>query len=80
MRFLESKIAFAATSTLFALAIAWNISQGSTLITGHLQVRTQVETVAHGPMLPPDPCSGTGTGCVVPGQLLPSQRRSDSIA
>jgi hypothetical protein len=77
MRFFQNKIAFAATSALFALAVAWNVSQGSNPFTGNLSVRAQVETVAHGPSLPPDPWTG-GSSLVAHGPMLPPDPWSGS--
>ena len=68
--FFENKIAFAATSLLFALAFAWNLSQGSQA-GYHLLLPTESVTTAHGPLVPPDPWTGSGSVTVAHGPLVP---------
>jgi hypothetical protein len=55
-RFLENKFAFAAIALAFALALGWNATQGTgMLFPGHRMLMPELITVAHGPILPPDP-------------------------
>jgi len=68
-KFFENKFAFAAIVSLFALAFAWNMSQGLEPRTSHLPAPSNDSNVAHGPMLPPDPWAG-GTN-VAHGPMLP---------
>ena len=62
--FFENKAAYAVTVTLFTVALAWNtVHGGITAIPGHLLLpeRWDVQVVAHGPSLPPDPWEGVWT-------------------
>ena len=73
-RFFESKIAVASTSLLFALAFAWNATQGNPAPTGHLLFTSETVMLAHGPVLPPDPWAGGSVAAPVTmahGPVLP---------
>lgn len=60
-RFFESKLAFGAVLSLFAVTFAWNVSQGiAAAVPGHMLVAPENTDLAHGPSIPPDPWEGTG--------------------
>ena len=60
--FLENKVAYAATVSLFTAALAWNSGHGGiSAIPGHLFLpleHSDAEVIAHGPSMPPDPWEG----------------------
>ena len=72
-KFFESKLAFGAVFSLFAISFAWNASQGAALpFTGHLMMDSSGTQVAHGPSIPPDPWEGTGSSVrVAHGPSIP---------
>jgi hypothetical protein len=71
-RFLENKVAYAATASLFVIAITSNAMQGSQPFTGHMLMQPPPVAVAHGPMLPPDPWAGESKPVTVAhGPMLP---------
>jgi len=62
-RLFDNKYAYAANALVFALALAWNATQGTgLLLPGHGTWTSGLVTVAHGPSLPPDPWVGGGAG------------------
>jgi hypothetical protein len=71
LSFFENKIACAAIVSSFAIAFAWNVTQGVQPTTGHLLFPPV--TVAHGPMIPPDPWEGTTVApvTVAHGPMIP---------
>ncbi len=57
--FIASKLAVTAILTLFTLAFAWNLVQGSGLTRrGHSLPEAETVLVSHGPGIPPDPWEG----------------------
>jgi hypothetical protein len=54
-RFFENKLAVAAILSLFLLASAWNVISGAAPTAGPVLLPQDVVTIAHGPLLPPDP-------------------------
>ena len=73
LSFLENKIACAAIVSSFAIAFAWNVTQGVQPIAGHLLFPAQAVRVAHGPMIPPDPWEGTTVAPIIVahGPMIP---------
>jgi hypothetical protein len=72
--FFANKMVCGAVLSLFALCFACNIAEGNLLLAGHsLFQPQQSSTVAHGPMLPPDPWAGTVTKpiTIAHGPMLP---------
>jgi len=57
--FLENKVAYIATVSLFTAALAWNVvHDGSSAVPGNVippLERSVAVVVAHGPSIPPDP-------------------------
>ena len=71
-RFLENQVAYAATASLFAIALAWNVTQGTQPLVGHMFMQPQPIVLAHGPMLPPDPWAGESKPVTIAhGPMLP---------
>jgi len=71
-KFFESKFAFGAVLSLFAISFTWNASQGAALpFTGHLMMDSSGTQVAHGPSIPPDPWEGTGSTLTAHGPSIP---------
>jgi hypothetical protein len=66
-RFVENRFAFGAIFSLFMVAFAWNAVQGAPA--AGLLIQPKVVTVAHGPLLPPDPWEGNLM--LAHGPLLP---------
>jgi hypothetical protein len=77
-RFLENKIAFAATFSLFAIAFAWNALQGTAApAPTHLLLEPEAVTSAHGPSIPPDPWEN---GLVAHGPSIPPDPWENGLA
>ena len=60
--FLENKVAYIVTVSLFTAALAWNVVHGgSSAVPGHTVLpveRSEAKVQAHGPSIPPDPWEG----------------------
>jgi len=71
-KFFENRFAAAAILSLFSLATAWNALNGAAVpAASHILLSPDVITVAHGPLLPPDPWETVAAVRVGHGPLLP---------
>ena len=71
-RFLENKVAYAATASLFTMALAWNVVHGNgALASGSHLIATEPVMIAHGPSMPPDPWEGIRTAGIAHGPSMP---------
>ena len=69
-RFLENKVAYAATVSLFTMALAWNLVHGNrALASGTHVIAPDPTVIAHGPIMPPDPWDGVRV--VAHGPIMP---------
>jgi len=68
-KFFENKFTFAAIVMLFLAAFIWNSSQGAAAPRSSQLFIPQAVTLAHGPIMPPDPWDARVT--VAHGPIMP---------